>query len=193
MNMSSLISSICVLDLGFIKTATMFVITSISGLSFVLLEHVFSKSQHPLNNLQKKANDLLMDMNLLDNPSNSIFNIRFTNKSVFSKFFTKTNLVCGSSAACYGFIGAELSTFISRLNTIKSKRYSHKDKQDAEFEFAQLATMVVFRLMQFGLEIFSMTQQSEVNYGMVSIAHSAHIGGFLSGILLMRFWNWVEA
>lgn len=85
-----------------------------------------------------------------------------------------TFAICGASGAAYGFIGAEVYLVFKKIVKITSGKYSALQKYRAEEDLAHLLVFGVVNLAQIGIGIAN---------GVDGLGHSAHLGGFMSGLL----------
>jgi membrane associated rhomboid family serine protease len=109
-------------------------------------------------------------------------------KSIFLKTFPRlfqtTFSVCGSSAATYGFIGAEFGMICIELVRMKKKKLGSIQKLRAEQKMADLLFSAMIRICYIGIEVYFMFTESQPFIG-----HSSHIGGFIFGFLYINIKN----
>ncbi|XJO72504.1 hypothetical protein BDV3_003613 [Batrachochytrium dendrobatidis] len=115
----------------------------------------------------------------------------------FSRLFFPTYAICGASGGAFALTGAEFYLIYAEIWRILTNR--DKFKRDARHKrLANLIAMLFQRALGVGvqmaalLDLFGMGADRSVFSDMVpQIGHSAHVGGFLSGVAIMSVIDWV--
>jgi membrane associated rhomboid family serine protease len=81
--------------------------------------------------------------------------------------------VIGSSAAVYGFMGAEICTSIRTLIHRTTRKYNRMEKHNAHIAIAQTMNITIVRVLQI---VYQLSMEGDEKY--------AHLGGFLGGAFL---------
>jgi hypothetical protein len=80
--------------------------------------------------------------------------------------------VIGSSAAVYGFMGAEISTCLLSVYRQATKKYNRVEKHVAQLSIASTLNLCIVRLLQFA---YQLSIEGDEKVG--------HFGGFVTGAL----------
>ncbi|KAJ3268132.1 hypothetical protein HDV01_003386 [Terramyces sp. JEL0728] len=143
-NFLSIASSSLLLDLGFWKSACLYLASVLSGsLGFI----AFHNEQQLVEIIR---NDIGKLTNFFGNSSSDVWTDTFTKWK--TQFKTKYSLV-GSSCAAYGFMGAEFVYLYSKITDIYAKKYRKEYKLKKEHDLAQLMSLGIFKSVQLAADL----------------------------------------
>jgi hypothetical protein len=186
-NMISLLTSGYLLDLGFVKSSLLFFGGGLAGAVTQILEHTWLKDRRPLNRHWK----------LLDRADRGLDSIRsywpwepplLNQVSRLKSQFPMQMTACGASAAVNAFVGAE-TIHLSYALSQSLKRLKRYKKHSAEWtsqlhHVSHLFCLLSGRTLCLLVELWLSTKND-----LSPVGHSAHVGGFLFGALLMAWWK----
>ncbi|KAI8915716.1 hypothetical protein EDD86DRAFT_243699 [Gorgonomyces haynaldii] len=162
-NWSSIFYSALNLDLGFFRSSVLFLASGIGGAL-----------------VQVVSDDL---------PNAHLHLIKFF-KSIWNRqpvLSLKRYYLCGSSAATFGFMGAEVGYYIKHISRLYTNK-QYRKRFNAEQEVAQSLVMLLTRVGSLCLQCYWIyyppTDDSLVFLALPKVGFHSHVGGFAIGLAL---------
>ncbi|KAJ3279965.1 hypothetical protein HK104_001028 [Borealophlyctis nickersoniae] len=215
-NTYTLISTSLSLNLGFLRTTFLILGGGITGALSNILENVIRHSPSPRSSSNSLISDIAADVEDIargayrwmagektDDGGGVLSGVETlrTLQNISSKMPLIVTL-CGSSAAGYALLGAEVYVTVSNIvghrrklmQEVRSNHMTREEKEERRDWYLHHVAFGVVRLVAIGGQVGSSWEgdcRTEGSEGSkVAIAHSAHLGGFMFGGTVMWLFGW---